>query len=629
MDQPSHEPTLSPSLSHRMLSMSNNDAQPRSPAMQNVRNDQHPMGEGAPATAGAGEGSHPWFKVLGARSSRAQAASHRVITRTRIASCLFACGLGLASGANAAPAADASRLAPLFDNLGDHHHRVTTESPQAQRYFDQGLVLLYGFNHEEAIRSFQAAFRLDPKCAMAQWGIAYAYGPNINRPMDPTAAAPAWAALEKARELAPAATPAEQAYIEALSKRYRQDPVEDRTSLDTDYANATREVMRRFPDDPDAAVLFAEAVMDTTPWNYWDLERVPKPVMAEVLSVLRQVLRRDPDHPGANHFFIHAVEAGPTPEDGLPSADRLRRLHLGAAHLIHMPSHIYLRMGRYGDAIDVNALASEVDHRYVADCRAQGFYPAVYYPHNLHFLWFADLCAGRFTDALKAASRIQDLERDVRCGPSALLEAPRFRHLTLLTLARFGRWDELAREPEPAAEFPLDRALWHFTQGLAAAARKDADAATRHLEAMQQIGPSEALKKMDSPFFPATQVFGVAEAILKGKSALAHGDSNRALDALRRAVTLEDSIPYMEPPFWHAPARLALGAALLALDQPADAEAVFRADLNRHPGSGWSLAGLQECLRRKHGSDRAAEAVTREFGRAWERADGPIDLAWF
>ncbi|MBX3744592.1 MAG: hypothetical protein KF833_04730 [Verrucomicrobiae bacterium] len=518
--------------------------------------------------------------------------------------------------------------APLFDNLGRHHHPITTRSPLAQRYFNQGMVLLYGFNHAEAIRSFQAVAELDPACAMAHWGIAYAHGPNINRPMEPGDVPQAWNALQKAQELAPQAGPREQAYIAALAERYRPEPLEDRSALDLAYADAMREVMRRFPDDTDAAALFAEALMDTMPWDYWQPDRRPKPATIEVIAVLRNVLRRDPDHPGAHHFFIHAVEAGPTPEDALPSADRLRALRLGAGHLVHMPSHIYIRTGRYADAIAVNAEATKIDQRYIDQCRAQGFYPATYYPHNLHFLWFAQTMAGRGQDAEKTARRIEVLEADVRCGPFPLMEAPRFRHLTILTLARFGRWDALVREPRPGEDNPLDLALWHFAHGLAAVAGQRAEVAGRHLAEMNRIDASPALKAMDSPILPATQVFGIARAILSGKAALARGETGRGLDHLRRAVELEDELPYMEPPFWHAPARQTLGAALLDADFSADAEAVFRADLDRNPRNGWSLFGLQESLRRQRRIE-AADAVGREFARSWEQAQGPLRFEWY
>lgn len=526
------------------------------------------------------------------------------------------------------PATAARPSAPLFDDLGNHHHPISTVEPKAQRYFNQGMVLLFGFNHAEAIRSFEAAAQLDPGTPMPHWGVAYALGPNINRPMEDAEVPRAWQALTEARARLDRASPRERAYIEALATRYRPEPVPDRSSLDLAFAEAMREVMGQFPDDLDAAVLFAEALMDTMPWSYWQPDRRPKLATLELVAALRGVLRRNPDHPGAHHFFIHAVEAGPTPEDALASADRLRDLKLGAAHLIHMPSHIYLRTGRYADAIEANVLASRVDRRYIAQCRAQGFYPATYYPHNVHFLWFANLIAGRQQAALAAARRVEDLERDVRCGPMPLVEAPRFRHLSLITQARFGRWDEVRRQPAPGEDVPLDLGLWHFAQGLACLAAADPATAGSHLTRMQRLADLPALKQMDSPAFPATMVFAVAETVLSGRVAIARGETRRGLDLLRRAVEREDEIPYMEPPFWHASTRLTLGAALLESQNSADAERLFRADLERNPRNGWALHGLRESLLRQ-GRTEAAAAIGREFAESWVGAEVLPDLAWY
>src|SRR5437763_2611101 len=276
--------------------------------------------------------------------------------------------------------------APLFDNLGAHHHAVTTASKEAPRYFDQGLTLCFAFNHAEAIRSFQEAARLDANCAMAHWGIAFAYGANINMPMPDEAVPKAYAALQKAQELAPKATANEQAYIAALAKRYADKPTKDRAPLDKAFADAMREVVRQFPDDADAATLFAEAVMDTMPWNYWAEDGKPKPETAEALAALEGVLAKHPNHVGACHYYIHAVEASPHPERGLAAAHRLRDLVPGAGHLVHMPSHIYMRIGRYEEAVDANARAVAVDERYIAAAKPDGLYPMMYYPHNIDFL---------------------------------------------------------------------------------------------------------------------------------------------------------------------------------------------------------------------------------------------------
>lgn len=579
-----------------------------------------------PGTQSSGPG------MLPRRAPQTEPANKRTMNRFHafhlVAACLATLASTPAARGNTQPPADLAQPAPLFDNLGRHTHPITTRHPQAQRYFNQGMVLLYGFNHDEAIRAFHAAASLDPKTPMPHWGIAYAHGPNINRPMDDTAVPKAWAALQQAKSLAANGNPREQAYIAALEHRYAQQPPQDRAPLDRAYAEAMRELMRRFPDDLDAATLFAEAVLDTMPWDYWQPDRRPKPATQEAIAVIRNVLRRDPDHPGALHFFIHLIEPGPTPEDALAAADRLRALNLGAAHLVHMPSHIYLRTGQYADAIEVNRLAAAMDKQYIRDCRAQGFYPAAYYPHNLHFLWFAQMMVGASRDSLATAREIMKLEQDVRCGPSALVEAPRFRHLALITHARFGQWAELAAEPEPARDQPLDRAAWHYTRAVADLATRKVDSAAAHLQQLSNLAASDSLKALDNPALPATSIVGVAQRLLAGRLALARGETSRGIDHLRAAVQLEDEIPYMEPPYWHAPVRQTLGAALLAADHAVDAEAVFRADLERNPRNAWSLFGLIRSLR-DQGRTEAAEAVEREFKGTWIAADTRPDLAWY
>ena len=355
---------------------------------------------------------------------------------TAIASLLALAISFTASGAEKLPG-------PLFDGLGDLHHPVTTESKQAQRYFDQGMRLLFGFNHKEAIRSFRSAAHLDPQCAMAHWGVAYAYGPHVNKPMDASDTANAWAALQLAMANKSKVSAKEQAYITALEKRYQSTHQADRLALDKAFAAAMRELTKQYPDDLDAQTFFAESLMDTMPWDYWTHDRTPKPETEEILTALRFVIARSPDHPGANHFYIHAVEAGPTPEAGLPSADRLLNYAPNAGHLVHMPAHIYVRVGQYADAEVANERAAKADRTYIRHCRAQGFYPGAYYPHNMHFLWWANVFQGRSAEAMRAAKRAADYALENYCGPTKALEGPRQRHLPWLTLARFGKWDEV------------------------------------------------------------------------------------------------------------------------------------------------------------------------------------------
>ncbi len=406
--------------------------------------------------------------------------------------------------------------APFFDGLGKLHHPVTTSSKLAQRYFDQGLSLCYAFNHKEAIRSFEAAARHDTNMAMAWWGVAYAYGPHVNKPMTKEDNDGAWAALREAMSLRSHASAQEQAYITALRTRYQEQFKEDRAALDKEYAAAMRNVAKKYPDDLDAQVLLAEALMDTMPWDYWKSDRSPKPETEEANAALRYVIARNPDHPGANHLYIHAVEAGPQPELGLPSANRLLTYAPQAGHLVHMPSHIYMRVGQYQDAVDSNKRAVKADQSYIRHCKAQGFYPGAYYPHNAHFLWYAYLFQGRLGDAMSAANMVATNALENYCGPKKALEGPRVRHLPWLTLARFGRWDDVLKTQQPPAtnDFLIDRVMWHYTRGLAFAARKQTENATREYTAMTRLIHSEEAKKLETPQFPATGVLKVVDHLL-------------------------------------------------------------------------------------------------------------------
>jgi tetratricopeptide (TPR) repeat protein len=504
--------------------------------------------------------------------------------------------------------------APLFDDLGSHHHPVTTKSKEAQRYFDQGLTLAYAFNHPEAERSFREAARLDPDCAMAWWGAALVLGPNINRPMDPADGPRAWDALQKAVELAPEAKARERAYIEALSKRYTKEPPADRSALDKAYADAMRELHRAHSDDPDAATLFAEALMDTMPWQYWTKDDQPKAETKELLAALEGVLARAPDHPGACHYYIHAVEAV-APEKALAQADRLLTLAPGAGHLVHMPAHIYLRLGLYREATLANELAAGADESYLAQCNAQGFYPATYYPHNVHFLWYTNAMEGRSRASIAAARKIAEHGDHL-----PLSEADRFAPIVTMALVRFGRWDEVLAEPLPKEGQPFAAAMSHYARGLALAAKGRVDEAERELSALERVAADEKTKALDTALLPGAGLISIARHDLAGHLALARGDHEKALAELRKAVELEDALPYMEPPFSYMPLRHGLGAALLMAGKPREAEEVYREDLRRHPHNGWSLYGLAQSLRAQ-GKDDLADEVTRRLELAWVRAD--------
>lgn len=527
-------------------------------------------------------------------------------------------------------AASDEKVAPLFDGLGKHHHPITTQSKQAQLYFDQGLTLCYAFNHTEAIRSFRGVLKHDPDCAMAYWGIAYASGPHVNRPMDKEDNARAWEALQKAIALRSRASTKEQAYLDAMAKRYQAMFVEDRVALDKAYAAAMRELTKQFPDDLDGHVMFSEALMDTMPWDYWLKDRSPKPETEEAFAALRYVINRNPDHPGANHFFIHAVEAGPHPEQGIPSADRLGNFAPQAGHLVHMPAHIYMRDGQYHEAEEANILAAKADRAYIRHCAAQGFYPGAYYPHNEHFLWYARLFQGDSAGAMASAKKTADVAIENYCGPKKAVEGPRLRHLPWLTLTRFGRWDEVLKVSRPPAtnDFLIDRAMWHFTRGLAFAAKSQADQSAVEYAEMVKLIDSENAKTLNNPAFPATDMMTVAKHWLAGKVTEAKGDNAAAIAHLQKAVAAEDALPYMEPAFWPIPVRPTLGAVLLKAGQPAQAEQVFREDVQRWPRNGWGLFGLEQSLRAQGKTD-SADMVRREFTEAWKRADVKLTLAWY
>ena len=502
--------------------------------------------------------------------------------------------------------------APLFGDLGDYHYPVTTQSPQAQRYFDQGLILTYAFNHPEAIRSFEEAARLDPRSAMAWWGVALNYGPNINKPMDKGDVPKAWAALQKARELSNYASQKERGFIDALSKRYAQNPPEDRAALDHSYADAMRGLHRKYPDDPDVATLFAESLMDTMPWDYYTKDGKPRPATAEVLAALEGVLARKSDHAGACHYYIHAVEAS-EPHKAMAAADTLLNLVPGAGHLVHMPAHIYLRMGLYREASVSNELASRADEGYIAQCNAQGFYPATYYPHNVHFLWYTNSMEARSQQAIAAAREIAK-----HGGCMKLTEEDRMEPLLALVLVRFGKWDEVLALPAPAKEKTFATAMSHYARGLAWAAKGDAEASGREYTALREIGDSEAAKAMESPYLPGATLVRIALHDLTGHMALKNGEHETAVEELEQAVKLEDALPYMEPPFSYMPMRHGLGAALLTKGDAAAAEKVYREDLKRNPNNGWSLLGLTQSLTAQ---GKPADDVREWLRTAWLRAD--------
>ena len=511
------------------------------------------------------------------------------------------------------------QIAPRLQKLGDHKFPVTTSSPRAQLFINQGLMLAYGFNHAEAARSFREAARLDPKCAMAYWGMALVMGPNINMPMPSEAEAKAYEMLQKAISLKSNASERERAYIDALAKRYSPEEKPDRNELDRAYAEAMRQLHERYPEDLDAATLYAEALMDLRPWNYWTRDMQPYPETVEIHRILESVLARNPNHPGAIHYYIHAVELG-RPELAEAGAERLWKLAPGAGHLVHMPSHIFRRVGRYADASKSNEDAIVADEDYITQCRAQGVYPLAYYPHNIHFLWDSATMEGRSHVAIKAARKSASSIPDGAWREVPLLH--QFVVAPLFAYTRFGKWDVILSEPRPPEESPFWTGVWHYARGLAFTATGKPDQAARELNSLEGIAAEKSLDGFRVTFSRngAKAILDIAVEVLAGEMAAQQGDYDKAIARLHRAVLLEDNLIYNEPPDWHVPARQSLGAVLLEAGRAAEAEAIYWQDLERNRENGWSLFGLMQSLQAQ-GKEEQAVLVEDRFRKAWSQAD--------
>jgi hypothetical protein len=514
--------------------------------------------------------------------------------------------------------------APLFEGLGTHQHAITTKDPNAQRYFNQGLILAFAFNHAEAVRSFKAAQRLDDDCAMCFWGEALATGPNINVTskgkviMSELESVAAYAALQKAIERKDKVSQPERDYIDALAARYGADPKADRTEFDLAYAKAMSALAKKYPDDLDASALSAEALMNTMPWNYWSEKGEPKPATQEVLALLEAALAKDPDHPLAIHLYIHATEASKTPEKAEAAADRLAALVPGAGHLVHMPAHTYWRVGRYHDAAEANVRAAAVDESYIAQCNAQGFYPAFYYPHNVHFLWSAASMEGRSKVALEAANKLAEKVTVDQIRQYRVIES--FHTIPLLALTQFARWDEILAAPKPLEEFDYSTAIWHYARGVALAAKHQPDLALKEQQALLKRKHTKSIAFLDNNGQPASQLLEIADQLLLGEIALAKGDANGSVANFSKAVELQDLLPYTEPPFWYYSTRQSLGYALLAAKRNAEAEAVYTEDLQHYPHNGWSMFGLMQSLEAQGKRAEAAEA-RKKLAAIWAGAD--------
>ena len=535
------------------------------------------------------------------------------------------CGGDVDSRSSTAPAQGLAQRAgaPLFEGMGDYHMPITTADPDAQRYFDQGMVLAFGFNHAESIRSFRAAQTLDPTCAMCFWGEALATGPNINVTsngkaiMAPAERASARAAIDQALALMDDVSPEEQDWIRALDQRYDGQADTPRDPLDRAWANALADMASRYPDDTTVASVYAEALMNTMPWDYWGPDGEAKPDTQAVIASLEAVMDADPDHPLALHLYIHALEASSNAAKAEPAADRLANLVPGSGHLVHMPSHIYFRVGRYQESALANIRAAEVDEAYIAQCNAQGFYPALYYPHNIHFLWASATMQGQSALSLRSARRVVANVRVEQVEQFPTIQF--FRTIPMLSLVRFARWKEILEEPEPYEPFAFARAIWHYGRGVAHAALGDAGAARVELAAIEGLEP-EVDEIFMGNVYPARDLLEIAKSLLRGEMAYRSGDAANAVLAFEEAVALQDALPYTEPPFWYYPTRQSLGAALLASNRLAEAQAVLEEDLEQYPMNGWSMFGLAEALRRQ-GDERGAEQMTARFKTVWQFAD--------
>jgi tetratricopeptide (TPR) repeat protein len=509
-------------------------------------------------------------------------------------------------------------LAPRLQNLGAHSFPVTTSRPRAQLFINQGVNLAYGFNHAEAGRAFAEAARLDPNCAMAYWGQALVLGPNINAAMLPEDEPKARELVRKASSLKSKVSRREAAWIDALVTRYTGNPG-DRAKTDRAYADAMRKLTRAYPADLDAKTMFAEALMDLRPWNYWTRDGQPYPETREVQTTLEQVLAKNRNHPGALHYWIHLWEPTTTPERAEAEADRLLPLMPGAGHIVHMPAHIYMRVGRFADVVSSNQQAVKADEDYIAQCRAQGAYPLGYYPHNIHFVWMGATALGQSALAIEAAHKVSAAIPD-----AALKEVPMLQGFTVVpywAMVRFARWDDILADNGPRLDAPYSRGVWRFARAMALTATGRLEQAEQELAALKKELDDPGLKdEMASSLNTAVAVLRIAPEVVAGELAAKRKEWDTAVLHLDRAIRYEDALIYQEPPDWHAPVRQNLGAVLLQAGRATEAEAVYWEDLKKNPGSGWSLYGLSQALKAQNKTEEAA-ALEARFHEAWKSAD--------
>jgi len=524
---------------------------------------------------------------------------------------------GVAISVSAAPAKTNPASSPkLLPGLGEVHHPVATKNSQAQQFFDQGLKLVFGFNHDEARKSFQRAAELDPKLAMAWWGVSLTLGPNYNLPVDPEREKAGYDAAQRAVALKPNASESERAYIDAVAVRYSNDPRADLHQLDVTYKDAMSKLAARYPDDLDAVTLYAESAMNLNPWHLWTADGKPAEGTEEIVRVLESVLKRDPNHLGANHYYIHAVEASPHPERALASAARLEKLAPTAGHLVHMPAHIYARVGDHPAAAHCNELAVAADKKFLAATHEQGVYPLFYYSHNLHFLAFAASMEGNFAEAKDAAAR---LVGNVAPGVKAMPMLEGFLPTPIVVLFAFERWDDLLKLPVPDSSFLITNAVWHSLRGVAFANTGRTAEAEKEQGAFRELTAKIPPDTMYDMLNKTGAVFKVHDHLLAGMIARSRHNDIGAIDSLTQAVAAEDALNYSEPPPWYPPVRPMLGHVLLEAKQLPEADKVFRADLDRNPRDGRALSGLRDCLNAQ-GRKYEADQIDQQFRAAWKVA---------
>lgn len=513
------------------------------------------------------------------------------------------------------------KKAPLFNNLGNLQFPVTTSSELAQKYFNQGMALSYGFNHAEAYRSFKEVSRLDTNCAIAYWGMAIVLGPNINAPMEGTDVPTAYEAIQQALRLLDNETQREKDYIFALAERYSNEVLEDRNYLDSAYSDAMRNLTAKYPYDVNAATLFAESLMDLHPWDYWLKDGTAQPWTPEILTVLENVLEKDPEHMGANHLYIHAVEASKNPHRGIPSAERLAYIAPGAGHLVHMPAHIYIRDGNYHQGSIANKMAIKSDEEYMSQCFLQGLYPLAYYPHNYHFLWATATLEGDSKTALEAAISTSQKPPDSLLSACGFETLQHFAVIHLYGYVTFGKWNEILNEPEPVKERSYPRGVWHYARGMAFVAfnqLKDAEIELAELDKLRNNKEVEEL--LIWGFNSSGLLLKIAYEVLSGEIAAKKGNYKLAIEHLKKGVELEGILRYDEPPTWFYPVRQNLGAVLIEAGEFAEAEKVFLEDLEELPENGWGLYGLYQALSFQN-KFKEAEDVKKRFDEAWKYAD--------